>query len=1005
MTLSRRVLLKGGAVFGGVVALDRRDPSPAWADESAAVVRQATNIALSCHRGTRRLAFDVANALWVLPLAGGPARRLTDDVEDATWPSFFPDGRRIAFQSFRDGAYDICTVDVASGAVERLTRGPQYDLDPCASPDGERVAYVSDAGGTSAVWLLERSGTGPRPLVGTDDDRAYHSPTWHPDGDEIAYVAGDTVIEVLHPATGRRRVLHTAPAGQVFRGTSYGPGGDLAYVLVDGPRATLFRDGKALTAQPEEPAPLPPAWISANELAYAAGGEVRRRRIDDDRSHAAIPFSAALAPPGRPPQIRRPLSLPREAVVRGIASPALSPDASSVCFRALAALWLLRLDGRAEKIVDDGYFNSDPAWFPDGRSLVYSSDRTGVPNLWRHTIGGGRDERLTDLPDGALMPAVAPTGDRIAFQDETGATWVLDLATGRVRELVPATYHPGKPSWSPDGRRIAMAVIEPASEQDAAGHNQVMVVDVGTGAVRTRPVAPHRSIATRGDDGPVWSPDGRSLIAVIDSLVHRVPVAPDGTVAGAPVPLSDLVADSVSVSATGHVLFLSIGELVIVGGRRYVPPITCRERTPPPRTVIRAGALWDGLSDGYRRDVDITVENGVIAAVGDARPDVEPTVDAGGRAVIPGLIDVHNHWHFRGRQWGSRQGPLWLAYGVTTSRSPGDPAYQMLETREAIHSGAAVGPRFLGSGEPLDGARCYFGFMRCVSSEQQLARELQRIIGLDYNLVKSYQRLPVILERSLIRHLRKAGIPMVSHYLYPAVATGLNGMEHTGGGNRLGYSRTLSAAGGRTAEDTVRLLGDSHMWVSSTLLFANEMFVDAPDLVHDRRTKVLFPWWEYERLLEKVRQAEGPGNELNRAWTQGDVDLLLRVHRAGGNVVAGTDAPLDDIGIGIHQNLRAMVKYGFSPLAALRTATVNAARCLGAEGELGVIRPGARADMLVVNGDPLRDVNDAARIESVFVDGHGHDIPGLLAPFENLPDGRGGRPRPHTPRHCCRKGV
>ncbi|ASU84914.1 amidohydrolase [Nocardiopsis gilva YIM 90087] len=995
MTLSRRTLFRGGVVLGGAVALDRRDPPLALADDSAMVVRQATNIALSHHGGIGRIVFDAVNSLWLLPVAGGSARRLTDDAEDATWPSFFPDGKRVAFQSFRDGAYDICAVDLSSRKVERLTSGPQYDLDPSVSPDGRRLVHVSDTGGRSAVWLLHLDSGCPRSLVGADDDRSYHAPTWHPDGDRIAYVAGEGTIETLHLPSGRRKVLHTAPEGQWFRGTSYGPGGELAYILVDGPRATLYLDGRALTGRDEEPAQLPPAWISRKELAYGADGEIRRRAIDGSGLQA-IPFSVALAPPGRPPRIRTPLAPPKESTVRGVAGPALSPDASSVCFRAMGALWLLRLGGKAEKIVDDGYFSSDPAWFPDGRSIVYSSDRSGVPNLWRHTFGGG-DERLTDLPNGAMVPSVAPTGDRIAFQDESGATHVLDVASGKTRQIAEATYFPGKPSWSPDGRRVAMAVVEAASERDTAGHNHIMVVDTETGKATTQPVAPHRSIATRGDDGPVWSPDGASMLAVIESLVHRVPVASDGTVTGAPVALSPMVADSVSVSAEGNVLFLSLGKLVLLGDRQYVPPITCTMPDPPPRKVIRAGALWDGRSDGYRNDVDITVEDGVITAVEDARPENTPSVEA--TTVIPGLIDVHNHWHFRGRQWGSRQGPLWLAYGVTTSRSTGDPAYHMLETREAIHSGARVGPRFLGSGEPLDGSRCYFGFMRCVTSEEQLLRELQRIIGLDYNVVKSYQRLPVALERTLVRHLRRAGIPVVSHYLYPAVATGLNGMEHTGGGNRLGYSRTLSAAGGRTADDTIQLLSESHMWVSSTLLFAHEMFLETPDLIEDRRTKVLFPWWEYERLLEKVREA--PDNEINKAWTEGDVDLLLRVHKAGGTVVAGTDAPLDDVGVGIHQNLRAMVKYGFSPREALQTATTNAARCLGAS-DLGVVRPGARADLLAIDGDPLNDINDAARIERVFVDGRSYRIPELLAPFEDLTTPRGAStpaPRLHG---CCR---
>ncbi len=995
MPLSRRDVLRRGALLAGATALTGH--GGAGADPAGPVVREGTNIALAHHRGT--LAVDVANGIRVLPLSGGTARTLTTDLDDATWPSFFPDGRRIAFQSFRRGTYDLCVVEVATGAVSRLTSGPGYDVDPAVSPDGRSIAYVSDEGGASSLRLLDLATGRARTVVGADHTRWFRSPSWH--RERIVYVADDDVVEEVDPATGERVVRYSAPPGYVLRAVSAGPGGVLAVVETSGPRAVLRVDGVVVTAPDEEPAPFPPVWLSATEILFGADGAVLRRDIRSRRTRA-VPFAIVLSPAGRPPRPAARLDLPDDAPVRGIAGPVLSPDGGSMCFQALGAIHVWRFGAEVRRVVSDGYRAGDPDWAPGG--LVYSSDRSGSPQLWRHTFATGRDEQLTRHPTGAFAPRVAPGGARVAFHDEAGATWLLDVASGRCREVVGPVDQPGRVAFSPDGRLLAMAVLVPASARDTAGYNGVLVVDLETGARHTGLVAPHRSIATRGDDGPVWTADGRYLLVVLDSLLHRVPVTPDGVVAGPPEVLSDLVADAVSTDATGRVLFLTPeGPHVLHGGSAtaHRVPVRCRRRAPAPRLVLRAGALWDGTGTGYRRNVDITVSDGVVSAITDVTPNSPPpTVDAGDRVVLPGFIDVHNHWHLRGRQWGARQGPLWLAYGVTTSRSTGDPAYRMRETREAIHSGAEVGPRYLGSGEPLEGTRTQYGFMRTVSSPAQLERELRRVEALDYHVVKSYQRFPVYLERRLVRALRPRGVPVVSHYLYPATATGLHGMEHTGGGNRLGYSRTLSAAGGRTAQDTVDLLVTSGMWVSTTLLFAGELHVDHPDLVTDRRTRVLFPPWEYERLLAKVEHGH---DELNRAWTAGDVDLLLRVRRAGGLVVTGTDAPLDDVGISLHQNLRALVKYGFTPVEALRAATSDAGRCLGADGVLGVVRVGARADLLVVAGDPLARIEDAARVERVFVDGHAHDIPGLLAPFESagVPRAAGGY-GPPTTRDCCR---
>ncbi len=109
--------------------------------------------------------------------------------------------------------------------------------------------------------------------------------------------------------------------------------------------------------------------------------------------------------------------------------------------------------------------------------------------------------------------------------------------------------------------------------------------------------------------------------------------------------------------------------------------------------------------------------------------------------------------------------------------------------------------------------------------------------------------------------------------------------------------------------------------------------------------------------------------------------MVLRIHRGGGFVIAGTDAPLDNVAVSLHTNLRAMVHYGFTPYEALRTATANPARWLGLERRLGLIAPGATADLAFVVGDPLADIRAAAAVTQVMRGGVLHTVDELLAPF------------------------
>src|SRR5258708_17125399 len=103
--------------------------------------------------------------------------------------------------------------------------------------------------------------------------------------------------------------------------------------------------------------------------------------------------------------------------------------------------------------------------------------------------------------------------------------------------------------------------------------------------------------------------------------------------------------------------------------------------------------------------------------------------------------------------------------------------------------------------------------------------------------------------------------------------------------------------------------------------------------------------------------------------------------RGGGVMLAGTDSPLDSVATALHLNLRAQVKFGVEPWRALQTATILPAKAFGVSGDLGTIEPGKLADLVLVSGDPLKEIKDAANVVFVMKGGILYSVQELLSPF------------------------
>ncbi|MYX99429.1 amidohydrolase family protein [Streptomyces sp. SID486] len=1012
--ISRRGLLRASAA-GLAATSSAVPPAAAAASASASVAgrralsyRESTGGSVTSSRDGSVLIAEVQGVLWRVPPGGGAAVRITDWELEATRPALSPDGRRLAVAGYRGGGFRLWTLRTDGGGLRRITDGPWDDREVAWSPDGSRLVFSSERGGDAVsgapfgLWTADADGGRPTRLTaGPHED---FDPVWWPDGRSVvcaraAHTAdgtdGGTTLVRVPTGGGPEQVIRTVPEGRLL-GPAVSPSGRVACLHLSGTaaspslpaaRTALLVDGRVVT-EDEDLAAAPPCWLGDDRLLYLADGRIRVRTLGATGAVRDIPFTARMPVPRR--RRRRGSAAPETAgPVRGLHLPALSPDGGSVAFVALNALWLLPVGGTPRKLVqaDAVRHVQMPAWAPDGRSLLYCTDRDGLTAVRRLHLDSGHDEPVTG--PGRLHPAPSPDGSRLACQDLTGNVLVRDLATGEERVLarpLATDGPPGAPTWSPDGRYLAFCDRNRLNRRFREGYNLIRVLDTRTGTEKRHLPAAHQSLSDRAAAGPVWSPDGRRMALVAESVLWLLPVTGDGTPAGPARRVTGEPADHPSwARETDTLLYLSSGRLRLLDltatparPRTQAVPITHRPARTRERLRVHAGQLWDATGTGPRQDVDILIDGRRITAVEPHRPrrPGHRTVDASHRTVLPGLFDAHTHPY--SATYGARHSLTALAYGITTTACLGASLYEAVRLRESLASGHSIGPRLLACAELIDGTRTAYAMGRAHRTTAGVRRTLERAAALRVDFVKTYVRASGEVMAQAAEAARLLGVPSGSHLCAPGRAAGQDLTTHLQATQRLPYGHATTPAG-HVHQDLVEQYADGDFAMIMTPFSAQFLLGADPALADDPRVLTLMPPWDTAAVRAGART---PPTDRQRQVLAVEMTDYRRLAAHGALLALGTDAPLVPPGLSLHLALRALHAHGFTPAQALLCATAAPARLFGLERELGTVQPGKFADLTVVDGDPFTDFGHLVRTPLVVRAGTVHHQTDLVRALE-----------------------
>ena len=677
-----------------------------------------------------------------------------------------------------------------------------------------------------------------------------------------------------------------------------------------------------------------------------------------------------------------------------------SPDGQSVVFESMGRLYVKRSDTEAKRLTRDtsDAVEFSPAFSPDGKDVYYltwSDDALG--SVRKVSARGGRPQNVLATPGHYVDLSVSSDGETLLFAKLSGSAltnphwgnkpgiYTFNIGDDEAQFV---SRRGRSPHFGPEDRIYAN---ERASSAVGRGSDdastELISMNHDGEDVRTHARSPLATVIRMSPAGKhvAYREAGRLYVAALPMTgrsidLSAIPNNASGPAAFATERVSAPGGEFIHWNADGTSLTWSVGPRFFqysVDGSlgtgtneaRQIADLSLSVDSDRPRglvaftnaRVITMNSARDVIENG----VVIVEDNRIVAlgATGDVSiPDGASQVDLAGKTLMPGYIDAHAHGPY-GRDDIIPQNN-WsllahLALGVTTVHNPSSRAAQVFPAAEYQRAGKIIGPRIFSTGEIIYGAKST-GFDPIESLDDAKA-VVDRLKAQGAISVKNYNQPRRAQRQMVIEAARDAGMLVVAEggSLYNMdmnlVADGSTGIEHNiptlkiyddvrdfWSNTRVGYTPTLGVTyGGLTSED--RFYRDTEVWKH-------------PLLSHFVPPTVLQP-----RAVRRVTAPEPDYRDDDAAAVAKELMEL--------GVLVNTGAHGQREGLATHWEMWSFVEGGMNPMQMLATATINPARYLGMDADLGSIETGKLADLQVVDGNPLEDVKSTDRITHVMVNG------------------------------------